>query len=190
MGCRLLVSLMINPYPKQHVIDIWWHMNITVLPRRSAKPEVFAKPEEKTSAAEAVAHNPTGVDPTNEQWQKIVAACKERIMAANSSDVWFHDSSHITGIPSFQDLRSGLDVRVICACILVTKQAIINCKDIWTLTSLTLAEWSLLIKNQDPTKQPLQNSTRWRHQCSKFIEAEESWEDMTIETVLEPVSGT
>ena len=28
--------------------------------------------------AEAVAHNPTGVDPTQEQWQKIVAACKER----------------------------------------------------------------------------------------------------------------
>ena len=106
-----------------------------------AKPEVFAKPEEKTSAAEAVAHNPTGVDPTNEQWQKIVAACKERIMAADSLDVGFHDSWHNTRIPSFQDFRSGSDVLVKRICVLVTKKAIINCKDIsgtLTCASLTL----------------------------------------------------
>jgi len=29
---------------------------------------------------EAVAHNPTGVDPTPDQWQKIVAACKARTL--------------------------------------------------------------------------------------------------------------
>lgn len=32
----------------------------------------------------AVAHNPTGVDPTPEQWDKIVAACKERASEAFS----------------------------------------------------------------------------------------------------------
>ena len=34
--------------------------------------------------SKAVAHNPTGVDPTPDQWQKIVAACKERILESKA----------------------------------------------------------------------------------------------------------
>ena len=122
---------------------------------------MFAKPEDKTSAAEAVAHNPTGVDPTNEQWQKIVAACKERIVAAHSSEVGFHDSWHTTGTPSFQDLCSGSDVRVKRACSVVTKPVIIigHFRDFKSYT-LKFVDSSLLIKNQDPTKQPLQNRSK------------------------------
>ena len=45
------------------------------------------KPSEKVSSlmkSKAVAHNPTGVDPTPDQWQKIVAACKERILESKA----------------------------------------------------------------------------------------------------------
>ena len=53
----------------------------TEWPQRASMAE--PKPSEKVSSlmkSKAVAHNPTGVDPTPDQWQKIVAACKERIL--------------------------------------------------------------------------------------------------------------
>ena len=40
--------------------------------------DLKAAPEGSTFILHTVAHNPTGVDPTKEQWKKIAEVCKER----------------------------------------------------------------------------------------------------------------
>lgn len=56
----------------------YWHQEKRGLDFEGMMAGIQKMQEGECILLHAVAHNPTGVDPTNEQWQKIVAACKER----------------------------------------------------------------------------------------------------------------